>query len=72
MNLKNFFLKHCEDKNYEINQNQLVIIDNLNNFYLDNFYQSFLVKIFKKKEKVGILPCRGCRSWKNNDFKIFL
>ena len=51
MNLKNFFLKHCEDKNYEINQNQLDIIDNLKNFYSDNFYQSFLVKIFKKKKK---------------------
>ena len=49
MNLKNFFLKHCEDKDYEINQNQLKIIDHLNDYYIDNFKQNLITKIFKKK-----------------------
>ena len=34
MNLKKFFLKHCENKDYEINQNQLDVIDELNNYYM--------------------------------------
>ena len=50
MNLKNFFLKHCEDKDYEINQNQLKIIDHLNDYYIDNFKQNLITKIFKKKD----------------------
>ena len=29
MNLNKLFLNHCEDKQYEINQNQLNIIENL-------------------------------------------
>ena len=49
MNLKNFFLKHCEDKDYEINQNQLNIIDDLKNYYTENFKQNYITKIFKKK-----------------------
>ena len=51
MNLKKLFLEHCNDNKYEINQNQLGIIDNLKNFYTDNFQQNFLNKIFKKKKK---------------------
>ena len=31
MNLKNLFLKHCEDNQYEINHSQLDIIKNLKN-----------------------------------------
>ena len=53
MNLKNYFLKHCKDNNFEINENQLAIISNLNNYYFDNFNQNLLTKIFKKKSKVG-------------------
>ena len=48
MNLKKVFLKHCEDNVYEINQRQLCIIDNLLDYYKDNFDQSLLNKIFKK------------------------
>ena len=33
MNLKKFFLDHCKDKQYEINQNQLDIINNLKIYY---------------------------------------
>ena len=48
MNLKKVFLKHCENNVYEINQRQLSIIDNLLDYYRDNFDQSLLNKIFKK------------------------
>ena len=51
MNLKKFFLDHCKDKQYEINQNQLDIINNLKIYYSNNFNQSFLDKIFKKKNR---------------------
>jgi len=51
MNLNNLFLEHCKNKNYEINQNQLSIIDNLRDYYEDNFKQNFLNKILNKKNK---------------------
>ena len=54
MNLKRLFLNHCKDKNYEINQNQLTVISDLTNYYNQNFNQSLLKKIFKKKnDKFG-------------------
>ena len=40
MNLDNLFLKHCENHKYEINQNQLVIINNLMDYYKNNFNQA--------------------------------
>ena len=49
MNLKKLFLNHCEDKQYEINQNQLDIINYLKVYYTENFKQSFFNKFFKKK-----------------------
>ena len=54
MNLKKLFLDHCEENNYEINQDQLDIIKNLKNFYSGNFSQTLLNKIFKgNKNKPG-------------------
>ena len=54
MNLHKLFLKHCEKNKYEINQNQLDIINNLKDYYRNNFKKSFLDKIFKKKiNKLG-------------------
>ena len=54
MNLNKLFLNHCEDKQYEINQNQIDIIDKLKDFYSNNFNQNFLKKFFKKeKSKLG-------------------
>ena len=50
MNLKQSFLKLCENKEFEINKYQLVIIEKLTNFYNRNFKRSFLDKIFKKKD----------------------
>ena len=34
MNLKKNFLKHCEENKFEINQNQLEIINNLKKFII--------------------------------------
>ena len=54
MNLKKNFLKHCEENKFEINQNQLEIINNLKDYSNDNFNQSLLRKIFKKNNtKLG-------------------
>ena len=54
MNLYKFFLQHCEDNKYEINKNQINIINNLKDYYDDNFNQGLLNKIFKKKDnKLG-------------------
>ena len=54
MNLKKLFLDHCEVNQYEINQDQLDIIENVKKFYLSNFYQTIISKIFRKnKNKLG-------------------
>ena len=54
MNLKIFFLEHCKKKDFEINPDQLKIIDNLKDYYVENFKKSFLDKFFKKKDsKIG-------------------
>ena len=54
MNLKKLFINHCEDQQYEINQNQLDIINYLKIYYSENFTQSFFSKFFKKKKnKLG-------------------
>jgi cell division protein ZapE len=49
MNLKKLFLKLCKDKDYEINQNQLDIIDYLKLYYLENFRKNFLFNFFNSK-----------------------
>jgi cell division protein ZapE len=54
MNLKKLFLKHCKEKKYEINQNQIDIINYLKIYYTENFKENFLSKFFKKKNiKLG-------------------
>ena len=54
MNLNKFFFEYCKNKNFEINQGQFDLIDNLENYYQDNFDQNLLKKIFKKKNvKLG-------------------
>ena len=49
MNLNKFFLEYCKNNRFEINQDQFEIIDHLKSYYKNNFNQSFLKKIFKKK-----------------------
>ena len=54
MNLKKSFSKHCEDNQYELNHNQIEIIDDLRDYHKNNFNQSFLKKLFQKKNsKLG-------------------
>ena len=54
MNLKKIFIDHCKNNQFEINENQLTIIDDLKSFYTENFKQSLINKIFKKKNiKLG-------------------
>mgnify|MGYP001260039018 FL=1 len=54
MNLNKSFLDHCEDNQYEINQNQINTIDKLKDYYSNNFNQNFLKKFLKKKKnKLG-------------------
>ena len=53
MNLKKSFLEYCEKEQFEINQNQIDIIEDLKNFYEDNFKKNFLTKILKKNNKLG-------------------
>ena len=54
MNLRKLFLEYCEVKQFEINEAQLSIIDDLKNFHEVNFKQTYFTKIFKKKNiKLG-------------------
>ena len=48
MNLNKLFQDFCKKNNYEINNNQLNLIDQLKNFYNLNINKSFLKKFFSK------------------------
>ena len=48
MNLKDLFIKHCEDNQFEIYQNQLNIIKKLKDYYIKNFNLTLLNRILKK------------------------
>ena len=50
MNLRENFLNFCEINEFEINNSQLNIIDDLKKFYEENFKHNFFTKIFSKKE----------------------
>ena len=49
MRLKKLFLDYCEINNFEINKNQVSLVESLNNYYKENFNQSFLKRFFQKK-----------------------
>ena len=51
MNLNKSFLKHCQNHQFEINPNQVEIVNSLSNYYTENFKQNLLKKIFSKKFK---------------------
>ena len=51
MNLKKSFLNLCENKEYEVNENQISIVEKLSEYYNLNFNQSLIKKIFKNKNK---------------------
>ena len=54
MNLKKLFIKHCNNKKFEINDKQLSILESLDKFYQSNFSNRFISYLFsKKKNKQG-------------------
>ena len=50
MNLKKLFIHHCKTKGLEINNNQIVTIKIINEFYQNNFNYNFFKNLFLKKE----------------------
>ena len=50
MSLKKSYLKYCKDKDLEINENQIKIVQKLSEYYNLNFGQSFIKKLFKDKK----------------------
>ena len=48
MNFKDLFLEHCKKNKFNINQNQIKVIEQLKIYHKKNFKNSFLKKIFKK------------------------
>tara|TARA_B100001057_G_scaffold459975_1_gene510637 strand:+ start:973 stop:2019 length:1047 start_codon:yes stop_codon:yes gene_type:complete len=49
MNLKKEFLEFCKEKKFEINKDQLKIIDYLSDYHKENFKQNLFINFFKKK-----------------------
>ena len=50
INAKNFqekFIEYCNSNNFEINQNQIVVIKKLENYYKDNF-KTFIHNFFER------------------------
>ena len=52
MNLKKLFLNHCKTKGLEINNNQIITIETINEFYQNNFDYNFFINLFVKKKKI--------------------
>ena len=48
MNFKDLFLEHCKKNKFNINQNQIKVIEQLESYHNKNFKYSLLKKIFKK------------------------
>jgi cell division protein ZapE len=53
MNLQNKFIEYCNTSNFEINRNQIKIINSLEKFSAENFGTSLLKIFFNKKIKLG-------------------
>ena len=53
MKLNNLFLEHCKLKKFEINSNQLEIINNLESFYKENSSSKIFGKLFNNNKKIG-------------------
>ena len=52
MNLKKLFLNHCKTKGLEINNNQIITIETINEFYQNNFDYNFFINLFEKKKNI--------------------
>ena len=55
MNLNKLFIKHCKNKDLEINKDQVNIIELMNNFYQLNFNTSFLPNFIFKLDELETL-----------------
>src|SRR5210317_805574 len=53
MNLQNKFIEYCNTSNFEINPNQIRIVNSLEKFSAENFGTSLLKIFFNKKIKLG-------------------
>ena len=53
MNLQNKFIEYCNTSNFEINRNQIKIINSLEKFSTENFGTSLLKNFFNKKINLG-------------------
>ena len=54
MKFRKLFINHCNDKKLEINNNQIMIIESINEFYKNNFRYNFFLNLFtKNKNKPG-------------------
>ena len=53
MNLQNKFIEYCNTLNFEINPNQIRIVNSLEKFSAENFGTSLLKIFFNKKIKLG-------------------
>jgi cell division protein ZapE len=53
MNLQNKFIEYCNTSNFEINLNQIKIINSLEKFSAENFDTLLLKNFFNKKIKLG-------------------
>ena len=53
MKLNKLFLEHCKINKFEINKNQLEIIDNLEKFYNENYSSKFFSKLFNNTKKIS-------------------
>ena len=55
MNLKKSFINYCKDNNYEINQNQIVLVEKLTGYYYDNFNK--IVSYVRYYDADGNIDC---------------
>ena len=51
MNLKKLFIDYCRVKGFEINSNQIIMIESISKFYQDNFNHNFFSNLFLKKKR---------------------
>ena len=68
--LQNSFEEFCKQNDFEINHQQLEIINLLDKFFYQK--ENFLSRIFKKKRKTLFLLIWKGRCRKNDDFKFRL
>ena len=70
-NLEDKFNQYCNSKNFEINENQFLVIKKLQDYYkktLNHISLNFSLKMILKR----FLSLWRCRCWKNNDLKFLL